>query len=1078
MSPTVPQVHPPLWFLLPFIAAVLEFCSPDAQAQTLSDPAPLTNVLQVSGLSSQNPDTAWPVHLEGTVLWANSTEGRFVLQDASGAEELQMNLRGQALQPGQRIRLDVDTTITTRAADFQLGVMGPVVDDDGIHTNTEKSGSAYLRAGRHPIRLDWFNGPEKYDLRVEYQGPGLARQNIPDAALCRKREKTGSTADFVPGINYGCYPVGGEVLPDFSQLPPLKTGTVSNFDLSVMVQPEHVGLEFAGYLQVPRNGLYTFYLTSDDGSRLFIDEEPPAIAVIGTTNLLEPKCMDIGQVLNLSRRGSAVLPRRLDEGAAPAQEDYQRVEIQGKITFASQHGNTWELELASETGRLRLEFGDGFGLSPADLLNHWVDVVGICQSAYGADGENVGGVLLVPDANAVRVLKTSEPAISNAENGSGVLPVLTTASQVHQLSREEAQRGYPVKIRGVVTCVLPERQAFTVQDATRGIYVVDSSESRSIAPAIGEYLEIEGKTDPSLFAPIIDADRVKDLGAGSMPQPVQPTWDRLMNGSLDAQYVELQGVITTIDTNGLTLFTGNGRLRADLKVPGMKPEELERYEDAVIRIRGCLFASWDYVTHLVKVGEVRLYGAEISVDQPAPPDMFSLPVKTASDLMEFNPRASVFQRVKVSGVVVYAQPPQYYLMDGDSGLQFVLKKPSPELQAGDQVEVVGFPGLSGLSPLLQEAVARKTGMAPLPAPKKIDGANLIHGEYDSTRVSIEGLLNIVRETPSGETLEMSTASHTFTALLNARDAFVHSIAPGSRLELDGVYAGEGGNRALGQDITSFELLLASPAGIKILDSPPWWTLKRLLIITGGLACVLAAAFLWITLLHKQVDQRTAELAVQIRQRENVEHQRAMELERTRIAQDLHDELGSGITEISMLVSRTKLGSAPEEKRHQYLDLVREKARELVTVLDEIVWAMNPRHDSLASLVSYFSIYADRFLGLANIAWRLEDASSTSNPMVQSQCRHQLFLAFKEALTNVVRHAGASEVLLYISAQNGELWLNVTDNGRGFSMTTTSEAMDGVANMRTRIEKLGGRFEITGDPDHGTTVRFCVPLTAH
>jgi signal transduction histidine kinase len=313
------------------------------------------------------------------------------------------------------------------------------------------------------------------------------------------------------------------------------------------------------------------------------------------------------------------------------------------------------------------------------------------------------------------------------------------------------------------------------------------------------------------------------------------------------------------------------------------------------------------------------------------------------------------------------------------------------------------------------------------------------------------------------------------ALLNTKDESVRSLAPGSRLELDGVYVGEGGNRALGQDITAFELLLASPADIKTLASPPWWTLKRLLVITGGLVCILAAAFLWITQLHRQVDQRGAELAVQIRQREMVEHQRAMEQERTRIAQDLHDELGSGITEISMLVSRAKFGGATDEKRHQYLELVREKARETVTVLDEIVWAMNPRHDSLASLVSYLSIYADRFLGLANIAWRLDNTAGAANPMVDSRCRHQLFLVFKEALTNVVRHAGASEVLLGIRAENGELWLNVSDNGLGFSAAPPSEAMDGIDNMRARIEKLGGKFEITGDLNKGTTVRFSVPL---
>src|SRR5262249_34131189 len=143
------------------------------------------------------------------------------------------------------------------------------------------------------------------------------------------------------------------------------------------------------------------------------------------------------------------------------------------------------------------------------------------------------------------------------------------------------------------------------------------------------------------------------------------------------------------------------------------------------------------------------------------------------------------------------------------------------------------------------------------------------------------------------------------------------------------------------------------------------------VVLGALACVLAAAALWITQLHRQVEERTAELGAQIQERQRIEQQRALEEGRTRIAQDLHDELGSGITEIGMLASRAKSAAASDDRRGRHLDQVGGKARELVTALDEIVWAMNPRHDSLGSLVSYFSLYADRFLGLANIAWRLE-----------------------------------------------------------------------------------------------------------
>jgi signal transduction histidine kinase len=298
---------------------------------------------------------------------------------------------------------------------------------------------------------------------------------------------------------------------------------------------------------------------------------------------------------------------------------------------------------------------------------------------------------------------------------------------------------------------------------------------------------------------------------------------------------------------------------------------------------------------------------------------------------------------------------------------------------------------------------------------------------------------------------------------------------GSRLELTGVYCAQGGYKSLGEDVAAVDLLLNSAADIKILARPSWWTLRRLLVTVGLLACALAAMGLWITQLRRQVGKRTVELEAQIQERQRVEHQRMMEKERARIAQDLHDELGSSITEITMLSARAKSASALESDRSAYLAQMSDKAREMVVALDEIVWAMNPAHDSLASLVSYFCLYADRFLGLANIKWRLENQPDSSDHTVNSRLRHQLFLAFKEALTNVVRHSGATEVRLKIEVEQGELRLAIIDNGRGLPTGGHSEEMDGLTNMRARIEKLGGRFEIASKAGRGTTLKFFMPF---
>ncbi|HTY87755.1 MAG TPA: ATP-binding protein [Candidatus Acidoferrum sp.] len=1023
----------------------------------IQNSAEVTNVHQICLLAARVPGASYSFHLEGDVWWANPTLGKLVLKDNSGAEELEMDFRGGSVESGQRVLLEGNGTITPTGAGFRIGAKGPVVDNDGVHDMVEKSGAVYLKAGRNPIRVEWFNGVEKYGLKVEYQGPGLSRQAIPDSALFRNEEDgAGGASNQVNGLDFLCSEAPTEVLPDFNPATALKTGTVNNFDLRVVARPEHVGICFTGFLDVPRNGLYAFYTTSDDGSRLFAGEPSLQLKVIGRTTFPKAQPLVIGQTLR----------RR---------EDRQWVEVEGKVTFASEKSDGLQLELSTETGRMRLEVANKSGLLPALLLNHRVRATGFCQSAYTADGQEVLGVLLVPTGQEITPLEPPAAAAASTVTNAGALPLLVNAAEVHRLKREEAQRGYPVKIRGVITSVLPEHQAFTIQDSTRGIYVTDYSESRIVPPRIGEYLEVEGRTDPSLFAPIVNANRVTDLGAGRLPQPVHPAWDQLMNGSLDAQYVELQGIITTVDTNGVTLFTGDGRIRLELRVAGMNTEALERYEDAVVRVRGCLFASWDYVTHQVKVGEIRVNGAEISVDQPAPTDIFSLPLKSIAELLQFNPQAGVFQQVKVSGQIIHAQAPEYYLMDGNNGLQFVLKKPVPELEVGDQVEVVGFPGLSGASPLLHEAVARKIGHAALPEARKLQPNNLIREEYDSTRVKVDGLLVSVRDTPVGQALEMRSGVRAFMARLNTRIDSVRSLAPGSLLELVGVYIGEGGNRATGQDITSFQLLLNSPSDIAVLARPPWWTLEKLLVILGALACVLTVTALWVTQLRRKVEQRTAELEIQIQERQRVEQQHTMEQERARIAQDLHDELGSGLTEISMLGARARSASVLPETRGSYLEQMSDKARQMVTALDEIVWAMNPTHDSLASMTSYFSLYAERFLGLANIAWRLESPLEPDDYAVDSRHRHQLFLAFKEALTNIVRHSGATEVRLNIQVKQGQVCLSIADNGRGSVHVGPTEGMDGVANMRARLEKLGGRFEVNSRTGQGTIVRFELPL---
>jgi signal transduction histidine kinase len=669
----------------------------------------------------------------------------------------------------------------------------------------------------------------------------------------------------------------------------------------------------------------------------------------------------------------------------------------------------------------------------------------------------------------IELLETPDrsPATTNG------LVVLTTAAEVHGMSREAAQSHHPVHVSGVVTCVLAERQGFAFHDGTRGLYVRDMSVRRSGLPEIGTFVEIRGTTDPGDFAPLVNATEMTELGAGCLPEPVRPTWDQLINGSLDAQYVELQGIIIAVNTNRVTLLAREGRINVELRAPGMANSEFHPLENSLVRMRGCLFANWNFLTHKVKVGEVRLYGATISVDQPPPDDLFATRKRTFDELLLFDPQGGAFQRVRVSGLVLHANPAECFVTDGKGGLRVLATKPLA-LSPGDLVEVVGFSDLSGPSPTLREAVTRKSRRVPLPPPTLLPADGMLDSKYDASWVQARGTLANMRRTGSELLLEMKNGLRTFVARLPGGRDLNSSLPAGCLLELNRVYSGLGANKAVGQEVTSFELLLNEPSDIKVLARPGWWTLERLLAALGVLVCVLAAALVWIKQLKRQVDERTRQLEKQIRERQRVEQQRALEQERSRVAQDLHDDLGAGLTEISVLGNQVRSKASSEQQRSQYLDQIDERAVRMVSALDEIVWAMSPAQDSLDSLVSYFCLHADRFLGAASIAWRLEGGRDLPDTPVNSLCRHELLMAFKEALTNVVRHSGATEVKLGFRLEHSLLVLTVADNGRGIAFEKRSRHSDGLTNMRSRMEKLKGELEIASEPGQGTTLRFSVP----
>ena len=669
-----------------------------------------------------------------------------------------------------------------------------------------------------------------------------------------------------------------------------------------------------------------------------------------------------------------------------------------------------------------------------------------------------------------------------ADGGAGGGTVLTNAAQVHRLTREEAAGGQKVLLRGVITCAFPAFDAAVIQDATSGIYVDRWNEARGGVPKLGDLIEVEGATDPGQFAPRIRATRIARLGAGELPIPVHPYWDQLINGSLDTQFVEVEGVVTAVRDARVTLLTHGGKINAQIfdEIGGTNGAVLKSYEGALIRLRGSLFASWDQGTHEVNVSEIRMFAPLVTVVEPARADPFAATAKRVADLLLFDPQASALRRVKVSGQIVHSRGGENYAMDGANGFRFVPKEPT-QLGVGDLVEVAGFPALTGPSPVLQEAVARTIGKGALPPARALETDALFRADNDATRVRLNAVL--VNLSGDQRTMEMQAGLQRFVARLNGDAAprrtggnKAMNLPLGSRLELTGVYAGAGGNRTTGMDVSNFELLLDSWADIRVLMRPPFWTLQRLLVLVGALVGGLGLALVWIRLLQHRVRQRTTELQKEVHDREKAEQQRALAQERARIARDLHDDLGSSLTEITMLATAMPGLKLPAEEATERMETIAGKSRTLVHALDEIVWAVDPERDTLASVARYLASYTEEYLTGLKVVCRVQIPASFPEHVVSGEVRHHLFLAVKEALNNAVRHGEATEIGFRVRLLPDRVQITIRDNGSGFDLGGRSNGR-GLLNLRERLENLSGECEVSSAPGAGTAVTLQLPLPA-
>jgi signal transduction histidine kinase len=207
----------------------------------------------------------------------------------------------------------------------------------------------------------------------------------------------------------------------------------------------------------------------------------------------------------------------------------------------------------------------------------------------------------------------------------------------------------------------------------------------------------------------------------------------------------------------------------------------------------------------------------------------------------------------------------------------------------------------------------------------------------------------------------------------------------------------------------------------------------------------------------------------------LERQRALEQERSRIARDMHDEIGARLTQISLLSAMTEGSASDETEVRTQSKKISGLARGLTQSLDEIVWAVRPQNDNLESLVDYLDESLRDLCEGSPMRYWFSGPPTVPAVEVPANVRHNILLACAEVVNNALKHSGSTEVRVSLRLDPGRLGIEIADNGRGFDVAEGEARRSGLVHIRQRLEEIGGTCEFRSAAGQGTRFAFAMPM---
>jgi PAS domain S-box-containing protein len=515
------------------------------------------------------------------------------------------------------------------------------------------------------------------------------------------------------------------------------------------------------------------------------------------------------------------------------------------------------------------------------------------------------------------------------------LQELQTAGQIRQLTREQAARQNPVRLQGVVTFFDQKNYFRFLQDDTAGIYFFLDDTTNHPPLAAGQLVELAGEVSPGEYAPIVIPSRIQILGAGTFPAPKPVTFEQLVSGQEDSQFVEIHGIVRAVHFDKETgyflveIAAGGGRFTAYAsKLPVAQSRDLG---DTTVTVRGVCVTRFNRQRQLFDIRLLVPRPTDLVVDTAEASDPFAIPAQPIQKLLQFTPQGSYGHRVKVVGTVICRQnDDSLYIEDRTGGLYIETKQAGP-LSVGDEVEVLGFPAKGEYTPMLQDAVFRKIGSGSLPEPDRINVDEALKGTYDCRLVSIKATV-LDRSRQSREQFLVLQAPngfifHAYIEKENGGTDFA-GLQNGSKVDITGVCLIEiGSDWQAGEAwrAKSFRILMRSAADISVLQKPPWWNLQKLLWAVGILGVVVLGAFAWVAVLRRRVHKQTGIIREKLQTEAALKERYEDLFENANDIMFTHDAKGL-VTSINKIGEQLLQRSRQELLSTRLVDLVAEEQR--------------------------------------------------------------------------------------------------------------------------------------------------------